>query len=366
MAVTRRLLTMATAAVAATLSIPAVALAESAPQPLSEVERIYAGLAALPKAERSSRIEQGARQEGKLVLVHTLRGPLGAGHVELFRRRYPFLALDVADEIGSQDAAERLLAEETVRRHLTDVIVTAVMDLHELIRRDQVARYPTPAVEAILPRYRAFIDPQNRWIPWFWSEHGISYNSQLVPKEQAPKRWNDLCNPFFRGSVSFDPAENRFLSGLNAMLGEAATLRLLACIGGNDPIVQRGHTQRMELMLAGDHMVQGDNYLYHGVAMQRKNPAAPYAIVYSAPILATNDVAAINRNAPDPYAAALFADWTLSAESQAYLAGQLRGPVALQHPYLPDNVELIDNIDPPQDVMDRLLGAWYRYVEKQK
>jgi iron(III) transport system substrate-binding protein len=366
MRVLRRLVAMVAAVAAATALARTGVMAQHAPDELSKAELIYAALAALPKAERSERIEQGARREGKLVLVHTLRGPLGAGHVDLFRKRFPFLALDVAGEIGSQDAAERLLAEEIAGRHLTDAIVTAVMDLHELIRRNYVARYPTPAVEAILPRYRAFIDPENKWIPWFWSEHGLSYNTRLVPPEQAPKRWSDLCNPFFRGSVSFDPAENRFLSGLNSMLGEEATLRLLACIGGNDPIVQRGHTQRIELMLAGDHMVQGDNYLYHGVAMQRKNPAAPYGIVYSAPILATNDVAAINRNAPNPYAAALFADWTLSAESQAYLAEQLRGPVARKHPYLPDNVALIDNIDPPQAVMDRLLGAWFRYVERQK
>ena len=349
---------------AAALSVPPGAMAQSVP--FSNAEKIYAELAALPKAERSQRIVEGARAEGKLVLVHTLRGSLGAGHVELFHKRYPFLALDVAGEIGSQDAAERLLAEETAGRHLTDAIVTAVMDLDELIRRNQVARYPTPAVDAILPRYRAFIDPQSRWIPWFWSEHGISYNTSLVPPREAPHSWSDLCNPFFRGSVSFDPAENRFLSGLNAMLGETATVRLLECIGRNDPIVQRGHTQRMELMLAGDHMVQGDNYLYQGVAMQRKNPATPFAIVYSAAIIATNDVAAINRNAPNPYAAALFADWTLSAESQAYLAAWLRGPVALPHPYLPDNVKLIDNVDPPKDVMDRLLAAWFRSVEKRR
>jgi iron(III) transport system substrate-binding protein len=363
----RRILLAATAIAAASLlPLYGSALAQGAAEGLSNVEKIYAELAALPKAERARRIEEGARQEGKLVLVHTLRGPLGAGHVDLFHRRYPFLALDVAGEIGSQDAAERLLAEETAGRHLTDEIVTAVMDLNELIRRNLVARYPTPAVEAILPQYRAFIDRQSRWIPWFWSEHGISYNTSLVPKDKAPRRWSDLCNPFFRGSVSFDPAENRFLSGLNSMLGEEGTRALLECIGKNAPIVQRGHTQRMELMLAGDHMVQGDNYLYHGVAMQRKNPAAPYAIVYSAPILATNDVAAINRNAPDPYAAALFADWTLSAESQSYLAKELRGPVALRHPFLPESVELVDNIDPPQDVMDRLLGYWYRYVEGKK
>jgi iron(III) transport system substrate-binding protein len=364
---TRNLLVAAAIAAAAAL-LPAfsIARAQGTTDGLSDAEKIYAELATLPKAERAKRIEQGARHEGKLVLVHTLRGSLGAGHVELFHRRYPFLKLDVADELGSQDAAERLLAEETAGRHLTDEIVTAVMDLNELIRRNLVARYPTPAVEAILPQYRAFIDPEHKWIPWFWSEHGISYNTSLVPKDKAPRRWADLCNPFFRGSVSFDPAENRFLSGLNSMLGEEGTRQLLDCIGRNKPIVQRGHTQRMELMLAGDHMVQGDNYLYQGVAMQRKNPAAHFAIVYSAPILATNDIAAINRNAPNPYAAALFADWTLSAESQSYLAKELRGPVTLKHPFLPDNVQLIANIDPPQDVMDRLLGYWYRYVEKKK
>jgi len=113
-------------------------------------------------------------------------------------------------------------------------------------------------------------------------------------------------------------------------------------------------------------MVQGDNYLYQGVAMQRKNPRAPFTIVYTAPILATNDVLAINRNAPNPYAAALFADWTMTPESQNYLARWLRGPVALKHPYLPPDVTLVDNIEPPADVMERLIGDWQRYVEKKR
>jgi iron(III) transport system substrate-binding protein len=366
MTLARDLAAIATAAAAATIAALTSAFAQGAPDKLSKAEAIYAELAALPKAERSRRIEQGARQEGKVVLIHTLRGEVGAGHVDLFHKRYPFLQLDVTGDIGSQDAAERLLAEEAAGRHLTDSIITAVMDLNDLMRRDYVARYPTPAVAALLPQYRGFIDLQNRWIPWFWSEHGMSYNTSLVPKDKAPRQWSDLCDPFFRGSVSFDPAENRFLSGLDAMLGEEGTRALLECIGRNSPIVQRGHSQRMELMLAGDHMVQGDNYLYEGVARQRKVPSTPFAIVYSAPILATNDVAAINRNAPNPYAAALYSDWLLSEESQAYLAKVLRGPVALKHPYLPDDVKLIDNIDPPRDVMQRLLGYWYRYVETKR
>ena len=95
-------------------------------------------------------------------------------------------------------------------------------------------------------------------------------------------------------------------------------------------------------MLAGDHMVQGDNYLYHGIAMQKKNPSAPYAIVYSAPVMGFAGVAVINKNTPHPYAAALWTDWTLTEESQKFVAEQLRGPIALKHPYLPDSVKIVD------------------------
>jgi len=45
--------------------------------------------------------------------------------------------------------------------------------------------------------------------------------------------------------------------------------------------------------------------------------------------------AVTNRNTSRPYAAALWTDWTLTQESQAYVATLLRGPVALKHPYLP-------------------------------
>src|SRR5262249_56147175 len=86
-----------TAAAAAAILTTANASAQGR---LSAVEKLYAEVAALPAPERARRIEDGARREGKLVLVHTLRGELGAGHVDLFRKRYPFLALDVAGGSG--------------------------------------------------------------------------------------------------------------------------------------------------------------------------------------------------------------------------------------------------------------------------
>jgi iron(III) transport system substrate-binding protein len=346
-------------ALAGLICKPVDALAQAA------TDRAYSTLAGSSAADRAKRIEDGARAEGKLMMIHTMRGNLSIDRVALFQKRYPFLKIELEGDIGSQDAAERLYTEESAGRHLTDAINVALPDLTALRNKDMLARLPSPAVATILPAYRGFIDPDGRWTPWYWSEHGMSYNSRLVPKDKVPTGWNDLCNPFFKGSVSFDPAEDRYLAGLYAMFGEAGAERLLKCIGENDPIIQRGHAQRMELMLAGDHILQGDNYLYQGVIIQRKNPSAPYAIVYSAPAFGFAGVAAINRNAPHPYAAALWADWSLTPESQNYVAQVLRGPVALKHPFLPDTMQIVTYVDAPADVMERLLGAWNKYVAKR-
>jgi ABC-type Fe3+ transport system substrate-binding protein len=67
----------------------------------------------------------------------------------------------------------------------------------------------------------------------------------------------------------------------------------------------------------------------------------------------------INKNAPHPYAAALFADWTLSEESQKYAAKEFRGPVAYKHPYMPDGVKLTVVKEPASDEEnDRYIALW--------
>jgi iron(III) transport system substrate-binding protein len=351
----------------ALFAVVASALAVAAPVSAAQSpdEMLYERLARLPAAARQHQLEEGARKEGAVVIVHTFRGKEARDHIALFQKRYPWLKIQESD-IGSQDAAERLYAEETAGRHLTDVVNLAVPDLVDLLRNAILARYPTPATSALLPQYRHFLDPQNRWTPWEFSEHGISYNTNVISPDRAPKGWFDLCNPALKGTVSYDPGETRFLVGLWTMLGDAGTQKLLACIGQNQPIVQRGHDQRMQLMLAGDHGVQGDNYFFAGVAAKRANPAAPFAYVTTAPILGFADAMVINKNAPHPYAAALFADWSLSKDSQDYVASLLRGPLTEKHPYLPAGVKLVTFGLVQKDVVDRLQGWWSQYVVKGK
>src|SRR5215216_5845012 len=184
---------------------------ESASVAAEPAEQLYATLAKLPADQREKRIEEGARKEGKLNFVHTWRGKNAKDHGKLFEKRYPFIKMDMGD-LGSQDAAERFIAEESAGRHLTDILTLGVPDMAIILKHNFVAKYPTPATKKILKQYQNFIDPAERWIPWYWAEHGISYNTNLIKPDRAPKTWFDLCKPEFKGQVSFDPSETRFLA----------------------------------------------------------------------------------------------------------------------------------------------------------
>lgn len=362
----RIVLSAVVAAAAAMVSLSeasAQSVSSAARQPTA-VEKLYAELNALPAAERQKRLEDGAKKEGKLNFIHTWRGALARNHLRLFEKRYPFLNIEMVD-IGSQDAAERLVAEETVGRHLTDVVSLAVADMNEILAKDLSAHYPTPAANLIYDRYKSFLDPQNRWLPFYWTEHGISYNPTMIAAADAPKDWMDLCKPVFKGQVSFDPFEVRFLAGLWNVMGEQKLGEWLKCIGENKPIIQRGHTQRLNLMIAGDHAAQGDNYMYFGVQQKLKNPSIAFAPVWSATMPATIGAMIINANTPHPYASALLVDWVLSEESQKYTASQFRGPVGYKHPYIPEDAKIVSFSTVDEATADKLAKMWDQYITGQ-
>lgn len=338
---------------------PTVAAAERS------AEQIYADFAKLPASERQKRLEEGARKEGVLQFVHTFRGRQARGHIRIFEKRYPFFKVEMTD-MGSQDAAERLIAEETAGRHLTDVVSLGVPDLPVVVRQKLPARYPTPASKRLFKQYTGFLNADNLWLPWYWSEHGISYNANLISADKAPKGWFDLCNPAYKGQISFDPAETRFLVGLYVMMGEEKLKEWLKCIGENRPIIQRGHTQRMELMLSGDHAIQADNYFFDGAQAKKKEPKSPFTPVYTAPILAYAGAMVINKNAVHPYASALLSDWMLSDESQEYVAQEFRGPVARKHPFIPESASLITYGYISEDIVNRLHDYWNQYIGRKK
>jgi iron(III) transport system substrate-binding protein len=329
---------------------------------LSAVEKLYADLYKLPAAEREKKILEGARKEKPLNFLTGIRGRDGIALMSFWTKKYPDIKID-RSELGAQDAAARIYSEEKAGRHLTDVGTMSVADTALLLQENYTARYQTPATDRVLPQYKQLLDPDHRYIPWLWSEHGIAYNPEMLKPEDAPKDWFDLCKPHLKGQVSFDPLENRFLTGMLAMMGDQKIQEWLQCVGKNEPIIMRGHTVRLNLMMAGDHAVMGENYFYQGTLLNEKNPKkAPFKAVYTAPVLGYANIELINRNAPSPYTAALYLDWSIDEDAQNYMASLYRAPVTVKHPFMPDNIPLVLYGAETPEMSERLAGYWNKFI----
>jgi len=350
---------LAAAAVAAVLF---AGMQPAAAADMTAVEKLYAELGKLDKGAREARLLEGAAKEDTFNLLKSLRGKLGRDHLKLFKKRYPQIKIKMS-ELGSQDAAERLRSEDAAGRLLTDVVGLSLADMSALIKDDVPARYPTPANGNILQRYHGFMDKENRWVVWYWSEHGIVYNTNLVKAKDAPKAWMDLCSSKYKGQISFDPPETRFMTSLLNVLGKEKFEKFFECIGKNEPIIMRGHTVRLNLMLAGDHGLAADQYFYKGEEAVLKNPKkAPFKAVYSAEVLATAGANIINQNTPHPYTSALYTDWAVGKESQQYLKSKFRGPVGLTHPYMPDSAVIVAQKYASSETVAYVHAVWKKYM----
>lgn len=363
----RSLLMSSTLAVLAAASANAASNLKDPAYPMNANEKLYADLAKLAPDERHKKIVEGAEKEkGDFNLLHAIQGSLGTNHVAIFRKTYPTIKVSLS-QLGSNEGMERLIIEERAGRHLTDIISsTELTEMTTALEHGLQARYPTPAKDKILPQYRGFFDPHSRWLITHWSEQGMSYNYKLLKDADAPKQWMDLCNPKYKGQHSYEPIRTRFNFFLSEMMGEEKAIEFMKCMGANDPILMKGQSQRVELMLAGDHAIQGINFFYRGTKLhQDHGDKAPFRAVYSAPVLASGSGCLINTNTPHPYTSALYCDWNLDEAPQAYLKSQFRGAVTLPHAFLPADVQLVPLLPPDLDTVKRLNGAWAKYVQQK-
>ncbi len=332
---------------------------------LTAVERLYADLSQLGPEERAARILEGAKKEKELRFTNSLGGALGRGYVKIFETAHPFVKSDplfISDPI----AVEQMMAETTAGRVYKDAMTGInISELSEPLKRDLLARYPTPATGRMLPQYGIFKDPESRYTPILWSEKGISYNPAMLTEGEAPKTYEDLCNPALAGQVSYEPIRAYAVYHIYMVYGGdmKKTEAWMKCMGANKPILAKGHTTRLQLMFAGDHAVQGLNFFYQGIMDNRKNPRkAPFKPVYTAPVQAAASTAIINKLTPYPYGSALLVDWTLSEAPQRYLGDAGRGPVAFAHPYMPSDVDLVPLPVPDEKILNVLFDMWRRHL----
>jgi len=158
-------------------------------------------LVAYTGPDRQKIILEGAKAEGKVVWYTSLSGNYRE-IVDAFKKKYPEIQIEVY-RAGSTDVAQRLLSEAQAGRYLADAMETtpgALMLLRDkgilkLFTSPELAKYPEEA-KTKGDGGRVY------WVTDREAYLGFGYNTRLIPSNQAPKNYQDLLRPEFKGNLA--------------------------------------------------------------------------------------------------------------------------------------------------------------------
>jgi iron(III) transport system substrate-binding protein len=259
-------------------------------------------------ADRQQMLEAGARQEGSLLLYTT--GTQIQPLIDRFKEKYPFIKVEVA-RAGSADAARKVIEEYAAGYYKVDAYELASHGL--IVPRDHGLLQPFTSPE--LGSYDPdAIEPNKHWVVARESYTGLGFNTNLVPPDQAPKTYEDLLAPQWKGKMA--------MSGSTANSGN--WVGTLVILHGEDFVRKMGDqnirvykiTGRAlaNLMTSGEVALSPTIYNSHVEASATKS--APLAWRALGPVPVTDSGVALAKRAPHPHAAMLMVDFMLSKEGQ--------------------------------------------------
>jgi iron(III) transport system substrate-binding protein len=264
--------------------------------------------------DRTERLIAGAKREGSVTLYSSATLADQAAIIGAFQAKY---GIKVQQWRGSsEDVRTRAMTEYAAGRHDVDVAETAGPDMEAMVREKLLEPVDTPVTARLIPQA---LMPHHSWVATRLVVFVGAYNTDLIKRTDAPKSYEDLRNPKWKGKLGIEADDaNWFLTVVGAM-GEAKGLQLFHDIVATNGIsVRKGHTLLANFVGSGEVPLALDAYSYR-VEQMKSVEGAPVEILYLPPVVALPTGAGVFRSAPHPNAALLLLDFYLT-DGQKILA----------------------------------------------
>ena len=297
-----------------------------------------AEVAAYQGPDRTQRLIAGAKKEKSVTVYGSTVAEDMRPVSDAFRKRY---GIDFQYwRASSEQLVQRSVNEHRAGRCAVDAFATVAAELETLHREKLLIAVKTPATEGLAPL--AF-RPHGEWVATRLNIFSASFNTNLVKREEAPRRYEDLLDPRWKGRLAVEAADFDWFGTIVMKMGEEKGLQLFRdIVKTNGMSVRRGHTLLANLVQAGEVPLALTVYSYK--PEQQKRAGAPVEPLYLAPLVALGYGPAVSRCAPHPHAALLFHDFMIR-EGQEIMAKRDMTPTNPKIRPLPEGVDLT-MIDP--------------------
>ena len=283
---------------------------------------LSATASAIAAVDARSALIDGAKKETKLMIYSSVSATDTATLGQRFQQKYPFIKPEFL-RLGSERLLTRILQEARGGRQFADVYQTGVVEVYLFKQKGMLSQYAS-AERAAYADY--FKDTDGYYTAFFHTSKVIAYNTKLVPAGKAPKSYEDLLDPQWRGKLGLPSGGGgiRWYLAMMKELGDDKGEAYMKKLAGQKVIVGQDISAVTALMAAGEYPIAVFSNAHQ--IEQMKSQGAPVEWVATRPVLTTQTVLALPNRAPSPNSAKLYIDFVLSKEGQELLRSFNRIP----------------------------------------
>ena len=277
------------------------------------VGSMFVFLAPFAHAGSNANVIEAAKREGKMSYYTTMTLSQSKKVVDAFQNKYPFITPELFRG-GGDEVLNRIQNEARGGLYAWDVVSTRGDSVLTFEQAKLIAPYRSPESKFMA---KDMVDDDGYWAAYYVNPYVLGYNTRLVKKEEAPKTYEDLLAPKWKGrKISIDDSAYGLLAGLMRAWGKEKAVAYFRKLAAQDPVIQRGNTNRVQLTMAGEFPL----IIAYAPTIQRETSKQhPIDWVPLEPVPVQVNPLMLAAKAPHPNAGKLFIDYMLSREAQTLM-----------------------------------------------
>jgi iron(III) transport system substrate-binding protein len=263
-------------------------------------------------SEGIKELYNAARKEGRVVIWGPTDAIVYQRMQEALDKQYPGIKIEAFESIP-EPLVQRIIAESQAGKPAAvDVIQSgSLRALRPLIDRDMLAPYPgwekLFGSDAVYANQR-FVGGYNLTLP-------IAYNTKTVSAQEAPRTWEDLADPKWKGRKIIIEARLVPFAMLGTEWGKSKAIELTKKIlSQQQPLIVQGGTTVANALAGGQVSIAVGTYAFTIEGLKKQGAAVDWVAVSPLPVLTSAE--GVLKTAPHPNAGRFFAGWMGTPEGQ--------------------------------------------------
>jgi iron(III) transport system substrate-binding protein len=234
---------------------------------------------------------------------------------EVFSQRFPGISVTPVYLVGPEFDA-RIQAEFASGQHVADMVQAGDTSVAPQLAQGKYAEFTPVTAEGIDP---GFADPTGHLVAATGSTFGFVYNTNLMSAQDAPKGWEDLVDPRYRGKMTAEEVTRNGggFGTLNHLLWDGRyDDSFLRGLSGQDIAFQASGPVAGAAVATGQYAL--NPFYPYSFYLRDKEQGAPIEFVFpteGGAHISPHYLGLLN-GAPNPDAAKLLITWLFTPEGQ--------------------------------------------------